>query len=69
MKPTGRTTLSVSSDGHLVLVAHRGGGWYGVTCFGPKRHFRKDGSCKHTDAVMESIVPEMRHRVRLEQAA
>jgi hypothetical protein len=34
-----------------------------LICFGPKRHYRKDGSCKHTDAVMDALKSEW-HRTR-----
>lgn len=36
-----------------------------IVCFGSKRHYRKDGSCKHTQALVEQLRPGYRQRVEL----
>lgn len=40
--------------------------WYVVCCFGRKRHYRKDGTCKHTDDVLANVKPEYAGRVKVE---
>ena len=39
--------------------------WYDMVCFGRKRHYRKDGSCMHTEAVLERLKPSIRKRTRV----
>lgn len=36
-----------------------------LICFGRKRHYRKDGTCKHTEAVVERIKPWYRSRLTI----
>jgi len=56
----------LTDGGALIVVGRRHRSkWYSVTCFGRKRHYRKDGSCKHTDAVLEMLKPELRERTRI----
>lgn len=38
---------------------------YALVCFGPKGHYREDGSCPHTREIMERMKPWHRSRVRL----
>ena len=33
-----------------------------VVCFRRKRHYRKDGSCKHTEALLAQMKPGYRQR-------
>jgi len=40
--------------------------WYTLRCFGPKRHYRKDGTCRHVDQVLASVKPDKKHLVRVE---
>ena len=40
--------------------------WYLLCCIGRKRHYRKDGSCKHVQEVLENVKPEIRHRVKVD---
>ena len=40
--------------------------WYILCCFGRKRHYRKDGSCKHTDVILTDVKPEFRVRVKID---
>ena len=36
-----------------------------LICFGPKRHYRKDGACAHVEAALGSMRPWHRSRTRL----
>ncbi len=59
--PTGRPRASI-----LLLMQHGKphSKYYDLTCFCGRK--RKDGSCKHTDAVFAIHVrPEARERVRV----
>ena len=40
-------------------------GYYTVFCAGAKRHYRKDGSCKHTQGVIQAAKPNYRKRISL----
>lgn len=33
--------------------------WWWVECFGQKSHYRKDGTCAHTDEVIARLNPEV----------
>ena len=35
---------------------------YIVACFGTKRHYRKDGTCRHTAGLLDAMTPW--HRAR-----
>lgn len=37
-----------------------------LICFGRKRHYRKDGSCKHTEDVMARMKPWYRSRTKID---
>lgn len=54
----------------IVLVGRRyRSKWWGVTCCGcSAAQRRKDGSCKHERAVMESLRPEIQRYARIEKA-
>lgn len=57
----------IGDKGELILLARKPRSkWYHLTCFGTKRHYRKDGSCKHTEEALANIKPEARHRVRID---
>jgi hypothetical protein len=47
------------SDGRGARVRHS------LVCFGRKRHYRKDGSCKHTEALLSRMRPWHRARTDL----
>lgn len=51
--------------GLIILIRCKGQRWYHLVCFGRKRHYRKDGSCKHTDEVMASVKPKFRPLVKV----
>jgi hypothetical protein len=39
---------------------------WNLICFGGrKRHYRKDGSCVHTEAVLERLKPDIRKRTKV----
>lgn len=40
--------------------------YYQIVCFGPKRHYRKDGHCGHTDWLVALVKPEMADRVKVQ---
>lgn len=40
--------------------------YYRVVCIGPKRHYRENGSCGHTDWLLALVKPEMVDRVKLD---
>jgi hypothetical protein len=41
-------------------------GWFEIICFGRKRHYRKDGSCKHTESIIrDGISPKYQKRVKV----
>jgi len=48
-----------------IMRTKRHSKYFKVACFGSKRHYRKDGSCVHTDATLAQVKPEYRYRVRL----
>jgi hypothetical protein len=51
----------------LIMVARKPHSkWWQVVCFGAKRHYRKDGTCKHTDEVLAMTKPEIKDRVRVQ---
>ena len=41
-------------------------GYYSIVCFGRKRHYRKDGSCVHTEGLMKIVKPKFRKRTRID---
>jgi hypothetical protein len=52
--------------GLILLIRCKGQRWYHLACFGRKRHYRRDGSCKHTDAVMTRVKPKLRPLVKVQ---
>lgn len=40
--------------------------WYSLCCIGRKRHYRKDGTCKHVHEAMAMVKPELRQRVKID---
>src|SRR5947207_2494523 len=42
----------------VTLIPLRGQRWHHLCCFGNKRHYRQDGSCVHTDAVMARLTEQ-----------
>lgn len=44
----------------LILLRKPGKRSYSLVCCGPKKHYRVDGSCKHTVAVLASVKPPAR---------
>lgn len=52
-----------------LLVQKPGRSHLSLICFGPKRHYRVDGSCKHTDQIMAQIKPGAEVRIEPPSAA
>lgn len=40
--------------------------WYVLCCIGSKKHYRKDGGCKHIDELLPYIREDVRPRVRID---
>lgn len=40
--------------------------WYSLCCIGRKKHYRKDGGCKHIDELLPMIAKDMRPLVKVE---
>ena len=53
----------------IMLVRRPRGRLYTLKCFGPKRHYRRDGTCKHIDQVLASVKPDKQHLVRVDVEA
>lgn len=68
MTSNGAYTLFITEDRHIVIFSRkaRSKWWTMVCCSASKRHFRRDGSCKHVDNAMAAVKPEIRPRVRIE---
>jgi hypothetical protein len=60
--------LLVSPLRHIILcLPIKGGrGAHHVVCFGPRKHYRKDGTCKETDEVLAKMKPWYRSRAKVE---
>jgi hypothetical protein len=52
--------------GLLVHVRVRGQRWYHLSCFGRKSHYRRDGSCEHTDALLAALTDYGRQVTKLQ---
>jgi hypothetical protein len=53
-------------DRHIVMVGRRHRSkWFEVVCFGAKRHYRKDGTCKHAEAVIARVKPRYARRAKI----
>lgn len=48
---------------HIVTAWDRPDGATELVCFGPKRHFRKDGTCRCVAAVLASLTDAQRAAV------
>lgn len=60
--------MFIGPDRQLVMLAKdskRRGGHIAV-CFGRKRHYRKDGSCKCVEELLGRMKPWHRSRTRIE---
>jgi hypothetical protein len=56
--------MLIGDNKELVLVARKPRGRiFHVVCFGRRAHYRKDGTCKHTDEVMAKLKPGISARV------
>lgn len=45
----------------LVILARKPGKrTYTLVCFGAKKHYRVDGSCKHTEELLANVKPGVR---------
>lgn len=49
----------------IMLLQKARSKWYSLMCVGQKRHYRKNGTCKHTGAVLSRIKPESRYRIKI----
>lgn len=50
----------------ILIVRKPRSKWYRVVCCGRKKHYRKDGTCKHTEAVLASMKPEIAARTKVD---
>ena len=41
-------------------------GYWSLACFGTKRHYRRDGSCKHTQGLIDTANPRYQSRIRVD---
>ena len=58
--------IMIGDHGELILLARKPRSRrYTVVCFGRKRHYRKDGSCKHTDQV-QALAAQAGERVKVD---
>lgn len=62
--PTGTCLVITKEEGRVgaVCLLERKGapGTYEIACMGPKRHFRRDGSCRCVRAVLAQMTDEAR---------
>ena len=49
-----------------LLIKPKGSRVHLLCCFGPKRHYRKDGTCKHTEDVLAHMSPWHRARTKVD---
>ena len=50
----------LGDKGELILLISQGKGsrvHHNIVCFGARRHYRKDGTCKHTEALLGGMRP------------
>lgn len=53
-------------DGCILMAARKlRSKWIELVCIGRKRHYRKDGSCKHTEALAARVKPEFKRRMKV----
>ena len=50
----------------IMLLKKSRSKYYALVCIGRKRHYRKDGTCKHTESVLADIKPEIRDLVKID---
>ena len=51
----------------ILLLQRPGQRWYSLCCIGRKRHYRKDGTCKHTENILSHYVkPKARKLVKVD---
>ena len=50
----------------VLLLRKPGQRWYALCCIGRKRHYRKDGTCKHIDDVLTRVKPKARKLVKVD---
>ncbi|MBI5289938.1 MAG: hypothetical protein HY873_13275 [Chloroflexi bacterium] len=61
--PRGDATLLCGPKGELILYLRRPGTWrWEIVCFGRKRHYRVDGTCAHSAAMLAAARPFIRRR-------
>lgn len=59
--------MLVGDKGELVLLARKPGSTlYTLLCFGAKRHYRKDGTCRHTAELLARVKPALQSKVVVE---
>lgn len=49
-----------------MLVRRRRSKWYRLSCFGRKRHYRKNGSCRCVADILAALPPDVRALTRVE---
>jgi hypothetical protein len=61
--------MFVAPKGRLVLCLPilGGRGAHSVVCFGPKKHYRKDGMCRDVDEILARMKPWYRSRARVDR--
>lgn len=58
--------IFVTGDKSVVMLLRKPRSrYFQICCIGKKQHYRKEGGCKHIDAVMEHVRPEVKSRIRL----
>lgn len=50
----------------ILLIKKPRSKYYHLACFGRRAHYRQDGTCAHTDRVLDSVKPEARHLVKVD---
>lgn len=50
----------------LCLPIKGGRGAHRVVCFGPRKHYRKDGTCIDTDELLARMKPWYRSRAKID---
>lgn len=50
----------------ILLLRRPRSKWYRLCCIGRARHYRRDGTCKHTAAILADMLPDIRARTRVD---
>lgn len=59
--------MLIGDNKELILLARKPRSrQYTLVCFGAQRHYRKDGSCRHTDEAIANLKPEMVGKVTVD---